>query len=96
MAKLRTLGIWFAAKLCASLAAFVGLLAGIAYSVGGAAYDIATTHSVNVGTALAFLALIGMPALFSAAGFVVGALGAPLYNAVARRFGGIHLDIGTN
>ena len=71
----------------------MGLLAGIAYSVGGAAYDIVTTHSVNAGTALAFLALIGMPALFGAVGFVAGVVGAPLYNAVARRLGDIRLDI---
>lgn len=63
---------------------------------GGALYDLTTTHSLNAGSALAFLALIGMPVMFGAVGFVVGALGAPLFNAVARHFRGVHLDIGTD
>ena len=67
---------------------FVGLIAGILYSFGGAIYDLLTT-----GTALAFLALIGMPILFATFGFMVGLIEAFLYNLFARRIGGIELEI---
>lgn len=61
----------------------------IFYSVGGAIYDVSITGSVTFGTALAFLALIVMPVLFAIFGFIVGAIGAPVYNFVAERIGGI-------
>ena len=69
--------------------AFIGLVAGILYSFGGAIYDVLTTVSVNLGTALAFLALIGMPIVFAVFGFIAGAIGAPICNFVAGWFGGI-------
>ena len=74
--------------------AAVGLLAGVAYSFGGAAIDVlvttglitsASTPGLSWGTALAFLALIGMPAYFAVFGFAAGAIGAFLYGLVARR-----------
>ena len=93
MAKLKQVGVIFLAKLVAIVMASIGLAAGIVYSFGGAIYDILTTHTVNAGTALAFLALLGMPVIFGCAGFLAGAIGAPVYNLVARWFGGIELDI---
>ncbi len=93
MAKLRRLGVLFSAKLQAIMMACVGLVAGILYSFGGAVYELFTA-TLNSGTALAFMALIGMPLLFGAAGFVAGGIGAVFYNLLARRFGGIEVDIG--
>lgn len=72
--------------------AHVGLVAGILYSFGGAIYDVLTTGSVNLGTALAFLALIGMPIIFAAFGFIVGLIEAVLYNLFAGWFGGVEID----
>ena len=68
--------------------AFVGLACGVLYSVGGCVYDLFTV-GLNGGTALAFLALGGMPALAGTAGLVAGLLVAGAVNgfaAVARRF----------
>jgi len=45
------------------------------------------------GTALTFLALIGMPILFAAIGFMVGFIEAFLYNLFTRRIGRIELEI---
>ena len=79
------------AKLQAIIMAFAGLIAGILYSFGGFVYE-AVTGSLNSGTALAFLALIGMPITFATFGFIAGAIGAFLYNLVAGWFGGIEID----
>ena len=74
--------------------AFVGLIAGILYSFGGAIIDVlvsngwitsASTPGVGWGTALAFLALIGMTSIFATFGLTAGAIGAFLYNLVAGR-----------
>lgn len=77
----------------AVLAAPLGLIAGILYSFGGFFYEL-FTNSLNSGTALAFLALAGMPAIFGAAGFVLGLLEAVLFNLLASWFGGMDLDFG--
>ncbi len=70
MAKVKKNRLFSIAKLQAVIMAIVGLIAGILYSVGGAIYDVlvsigwitsASTPGVGYGTALAFLALVGMP-----------------------------------
>jgi hypothetical protein len=91
MAKLKRLGVLFSAKLQAIVMACVGLICGILYAFGGFFYELLTS-SLNSGTAIAFLALIGMPAMFATCGFVAGAIGAVLYNLVAKSVGGIEMD----
>jgi|GEM_PF-1013339 integral membrane sensor domain MASE1 len=90
----KRIGVISLAKLQAGLFAFVGLLAGTIYSFGGAIVDalvsngwITTTATPGLswGTALAFLALIGMPGVFATFGLITGAVGALLYNLVAGR-----------
>lgn len=51
--------------------AIAGFGLGIVYFVGGFIIDLLTI-GLNSGTALAFLALLGMPAIFGTAGFLVG------------------------
>jgi hypothetical protein len=92
MAQLARLGVLFSAKLLAIQLAFIGLIAGVLYSFGGAIHEL-VTGTLNSGTALAFLALLGMPMMFAACGFVAGAVGAVFYNAMARRVGGIRIDL---
>ena len=93
MAKLKKVGVLFLAKLLTIIMVFIGIIAGTLYAVGGAIYDVLTTNSVHLGTALAFLALLGMPIIFGLVGFLAGVIGALIYNIVARWFGGIELEI---
>lgn len=92
MAKLKKIGVLFSAKLLAIYGAGVGLIAGILYSFGGFINE-ALTGTLNSGTALAFLALIGMPIIFAFFGLIAGAIGAILYNLTSKWFGGIEMDI---
>ncbi len=93
MTKTNSIGVLALAKFQAILFAFVGLAAGVVYSFGGFIFDLVTTGSLNLGTALAFLALIGMPLIFAVAGAVLGIFEAVLFNLLARRFGGIKIDL---
>ena len=93
MAKLKKIRIFSLAKLQSILFSYVGLLCGILYSFGGFIYDLATTGSLNLGTALAFFALIGMPLIFASFGFIVGLILAVLYNLFSRLFGEANIDI---
>lgn len=83
MAKLQRIGVLFTAKLAALSMGVLGLVAGVFYSFGGFFLEL-FTDSLNSGTALAFLALLGMPALFAASGFVAGGAVAVIYNVAAR------------
>ena len=64
--------------------AYLGLFCGVLYSVGGFFVDL-FTRGLNWGTLLAFGALLGMPAIFAAAGFILGAVVA----LVAKGTGGL-------
>jgi hypothetical protein len=91
VAKLKKIGLLSSAKLLAGIMLVLGLIAGIVYSFGGFFYDLFTT-GLNLGTALAFFALIGMPITFAVPGFIAGAILAFIYNLIAGRVGGIELD----
>lgn len=92
MTTLTKIGVYSAAKVLAGVMAIVGLLAGLVYALGGAIYDI-MTGAVGSGTALAFLAILGMPVLFAAAGAGVGAVGAWAFNRTAARLGGVDITL---
>lgn len=89
------------AKFQAVVMTFVGLIAGILYSFGGAIIDVlvsggwmtsASTPGVGYGTALAFWAIIIMPILFAKFGFVIGLIEGFLYNFISRWFDGIEIE----
>lgn len=89
------------AKLHTVTGVLIGLILGIVYSFGGLLIDTGvtigwiTSHEtprLSYGTVVAFGALLGMPAIFAGLGFVVGLIGAIVYNLFARWFGGIEID----
>ena len=53
--------------------AYLGLVCGVLYSFGGVVVDLLTI-GLNWGTLMAFGALVGMPVVFGAFGFFLGAL----------------------
>lgn len=53
--------------------AYLGLVCGVLYSVGGLVIDMLTI-GLNWGTTMAFMALVGMPVVFGTFGFLCGAL----------------------
>ena len=101
MEKLHRIRIFVFARFQAFIMTLVGLLAGIIYSFGGLIIDslvsigwITSTETpgLSYGTVLAFGALIGMPVIGAAAGFLLGVVEAFLYNLFARGFGGLKID----
>ena len=75
-----------ATRLARSMA-YLGLACGVLYSVGGLVMD-ALTIGLHRGTALAFMAIVGMPLIFGTVGFIVGglvALGARVPGALLDR-----------
>jgi hypothetical protein len=92
MAKLKRIRVFFCAKLQATLMAMLGLIAGIIYSLGGLIWELTEGIPLNLGTILAFAALLGMPALFAIVGFATGGISALLYNRATLWMGGLEID----
>lgn len=101
MDKIKKIRVFSFAKFQAILGALVGLICGILYSFGGLIIDVfvtfgwmasTETSGLSYGTILAFGALIGMPVIFSIAGYLLGVVEAVLYNFSAKWFGGLRLD----
>ncbi|RDI91114.1 hypothetical protein Ob7_06623 [Thermosipho africanus Ob7] len=82
----KKINIFKMAKLQALLFFPLGILSGFIYSIGGLIYDLLKTGSVNMGTFLAFLAIIGMPLLFYVIGFIFGIIEALMFNTFLVRF----------
>lgn len=56
-----------------SIGLILGFSMGILYAVGGFFFDLFTT-GLNLGTALAFMALLGMPLIFGLSGCILAVL----------------------
>jgi hypothetical protein len=66
------------AKVFAAYCAIIGGILGLVYAVGGLVYDLGQ-GGVSAGTAMAFLAVLGMPLFGGLAGLFVGlALASPV------------------
>lgn len=91
MTKIKKISVLSLAKTLAFVMACVGFLAGILYSFGGLIIDLLTI-GLNKGTALAFMALIGMPVIFASCGLIAGAIAALFYNLYAKWFGGLEIE----
>lgn len=90
--KNKQLKVFTFAKFQAILFIFIGALAGILYSIGGLIHDLLNT-GLNSGTALAFLAIIGMPILFGIGGFFTGIIEALIFNGSLKLLSGVDTEI---
>ena len=104
MAKLTKIKVFSLVKLQTVLAALLGFLAGVIYSMGGFFVDVfvsmgwisvaaAETPGLSYGTVLAFGALVGMPIIFALFGFLLGLIEAMLFNLLAGWFKGLEIDL---
>ena len=76
----------------------VGFLCGLFYSVGGFLIDalvsmefLSSAPGLSYGTLLAFGALIGMPLLLGAAGFLLGLVAGLLFNGCLKGINGLQV-----
>ena len=89
MSKIIKLNIRHVAKFQAVIMACIGLVLGLAYAFIGLAIDLYNLGAVNIGSALAFLAIVGMPIVLALCGCLVGVIATLIYNSISPCFGGI-------
>ena len=89
---LKRLDVMSVAKIYAVIMAVCGLIYGIILAVVGAMLG-SLAGSAAMATGFGLISIIGTPIMFGIIGFVAGAVGAFLYNVVAKRVGGIKLEV---
>lgn len=84
----------------ATLFGFVGLLTGIIYSLGAVIDFAGSTDSILEGMAFGlaqgFLAIILVPIIYFAVGWIIGLIHGVFFNAIVKSSGGIVLRTKTN
>ena len=96
MSNRKTISAISSAKFLAVLGVLIGFLCGLFYSVGGFLIDalvsmefLSSAPGLSYGTLLAFGALIGMPLLLGAAGFLLGLVAGLLFNGCLKGINGL-------
>jgi hypothetical protein len=96
---IRRIGVLSLAKIFAAVYGALGLILGIIFALasllggamGQAARDAAAPAIISV--LFGFGAILFMPLLYAAMGFVAGVVSALVYNFVAKLTGGVELEI---
>jgi hypothetical protein len=91
---LKKIGVLSAAKIYAILMAIGGLIAGIFFAIFGAAIaSLSPEGGAGIAAGMGFFGIIFLPIIYGAMGFIMGVIGAWLYNVVAGWVGGIDLEL---
>jgi hypothetical protein len=95
MVILKKVGVLSVAKVYAVIMAIFGLFMGIVTAVVGkyavGLEEITQTQGLNVG--LGAWSILVMPIFYGLMGFVSGAVAAWLYNVVAKKVGGVEVEL---
>ncbi len=97
---LKKIGVMSVAKISGAMYAVMGLLFGLAMSAIFSIIPMASALSGNesglpswLGTSLGIGSLVVLPIVYGVLGFVLGAIGALLYNLFAGLVGGVVLHL---
>jgi len=94
MQQVRKVGVLSAAKIMGLVYGLMSLVFLPFFFLIMMAASLAEPQQSGPGVVMVAVMSIMMPFFYAAAGFVMGALGAFLYNAVAGWVGGIELELG--
>ena len=93
MVKIEKIGVSSAAKIYGLTLGALGFVIGIFYAIFLSAFSgILGSSSMNLG-AIGLIMPIVFPIMYGIIGFVVGALGAVIYNFVASKIGGLEIQL---
>lgn len=94
MAVVKKIGVLSIAKLQAIIMALVGLAVGIFYAIFAKAIAAAGTAETTVAPIqFGWIGIIIFPIFYGVLGFLTGAVGAWVYNLLAKWIGGVELEL---
>ena len=91
MQEIREVGVMSMAKIQALIMGLFGLVFGIIYGLIFGMVLMMTGKMIGIIVML--MMMIFIPLAYAGIGFVMGAAGAWLYNVIARKIGGIKIDL---
>lgn len=89
---LKKLDVLSTAKIYTVIMAIVGLAVGFFIAIFGTAAGLMTGAALGPYAGLGLMSIIFLPIVLAIYGFILGAVGALLYNIVAGRIGGIKME----
>ncbi|MGY4884413.1 MAG: DUF3566 domain-containing protein [Nanobdellota archaeon] len=92
MVVLKKVGILSMAKIQAILMLIIGLFLGIIYAILATTVD-ASQYSASPIVILGWWSILVIPVIYGVLGFIIGVIGAWLYNIVAKKVGGIEVEL---
>jgi hypothetical protein len=95
MQTIKSIGVMSVAKIMGAVYAILGLLFAPLFLIAGLAGSLAGQHANPFGAIGGVIMAVFMPICYGVLGFVFGAIGAFLYNLMAKWIGGIQLEIQT-
>jgi len=98
MQEIQRIGVWSLSKLYAVIGAIVGLIAGIFIAVIGMIISSAVSSTAGTSAVVPFagfgiFSIILLPIIYGVLGLISGAVGAVVYNLVAKMIGGMEVEI---
>ncbi|MCE7057790.1 DUF3566 domain-containing protein [Algoriphagus sp. AGSA1] len=94
MVKIEKIGVSSAAKIYGLTLGILGFVIGIFYALFLSAFSgLLGDEFSSFGTGIGIGMVIVFPIIYGVMGFVVGALGAVIYNFVASKIGGLEIQL---
>ena len=93
MVRLRSVGVLSCAKVYGVIHAAIGIVFGVFFVLIGTVGLAASPAQPKLGMIGILIIAAMSPFIYGAIGFVVGALGALLYNWIASSIGGIEMEL---
>lgn len=95
MVKIEKIGVSSSAKIYGLTMGIFGVVIGIFYALFFSAFSGLLGDDLPISSAggLGLLMIIGFPILYGIMGFIMGALGAIIYNFVASKVGGLEIQL---
>jgi hypothetical protein len=94
MQTVNKIGVGSAAKVYGITLGFLGFFVGIIYTLMFTALgELGDGFPFSGSGGLGIVMLILVPVFYGLAGFIIGALGAAVYNFVAKKFGGLEIEL---
>ena len=95
MVKIEKIGVSSAAKIYGLTLGILGFVLGIFYAIFLSAFSGLLGNSFPIAGAggIGIIMVIVFPIMYGIIGFIVGALGAVIYNFVASKMGGLEIQL---
>lgn len=95
MVKIEKIGVSSAAKIYGLTLGILGFVIGIFYAILLTAFSglLGNSFPISGTSGIGIIMVIVFPILYGIIGFIIGALGAFIYNFVASKIGGLEIEL---